>query len=81
MAGVHGGVFRIKLTAPPVEGRANKALRSFLADRLGLSMGNVEIVSGARSRTKTVRIHGLSQAEVLPRFHGANGSAATQGRS
>jgi hypothetical protein len=79
MVGVNGGIVRIKLTAPPVEGRANKALRSFVADRLGLSIGNVEVVSGARSRTKTVRVHGLSQAEVLRRLQ--NGSVSIHGRS
>ena len=62
--GVEDGVYKIKLTAPPVDGKANKALREFLAKRLGLARGSVEIVSGERSRQKSVRIHGLSLKEV-----------------
>ena len=62
--GVEDGIFKIKLTAPPVDGKANKALREFLARRLGLARGSVEIISGERSRQKLVRIHGLSLKEV-----------------
>jgi uncharacterized protein (TIGR00251 family) len=62
--GVEDGTFKIKLTAPPVDGKANKALREFLAGRLSLAVGSVEIISGERSRQKLVRIHGLSLKEV-----------------
>jgi uncharacterized protein (TIGR00251 family) len=66
ICGVEGpGIFRIKLKAPPVEGRANKALRTFLAKRLGISVGDVEILSGGRSRQKTLQIRGLSETEIL----------------
>ncbi len=58
------GMIKVKLTAPPVEGRANKALKGLLAKRLGLSKGNVEIISGERSRQKSVLIHGLSPDKV-----------------
>ena len=58
------GIFKIKLTAPPVEGKANKALKQLLSKRLGLPKGNVEIISGERSRAKSVRIHGLSFQDV-----------------
>lgn len=64
IVGQENGVFKVKLTAPPVEGRANKALNAFLAKRLGLPKGNVEIVSGTRSRLKSVRIGGLSVEDV-----------------
>jgi uncharacterized protein (TIGR00251 family) len=62
--GLEDGILKIQLTAPPVEGKANKALRIFLAKRLGLAVGSVEIISGERSRQKLVRIHGLSLKEV-----------------
>jgi len=62
--GVEDGIFKIKLTAPPVDGKANKALIEFLAKKLGLAKGSVEIVSGERSRQKSIRIHGLPQKEV-----------------
>ena len=58
------GVFKVKLTAPPVEGKANKALIELIAKRLGLPKGGVEITSGERSRLKTVRIHGLPSEDV-----------------
>ncbi len=58
------GVFRIKLTAPPVEGKANKALKGLIAKKLGLPKGGIEITSGEHSRLKTVRIHGLPSEDV-----------------
>ena len=62
--GAEDGVFKIKLTAPPVDGKANKALVEFLAKRLGLARGSVQIISGEKSRQKLVRIHGLPLEEV-----------------
>lgn len=64
IVGIEKGVFRVKLTAPPVDGKANKALRDLLAKQLGVAKGNVEIISGERSKTKSVRIHGLSPEET-----------------
>lgn len=62
--GKEDGVYRAKTTAPPVDGRANRAIVELLAKKLGLSKGSVEIVSGERSRLKSLRIHGLSEAEI-----------------
>jgi uncharacterized protein (TIGR00251 family) len=62
--GIEGDTYKVKLTAPPVEGKANKALIELLARRLGIGKGRVEIISGGRSRLKTVRIYGLSAEEV-----------------
>jgi len=62
--GIEGDMYKVKLTAPPVEGKANKALIELLARRLGIGKGRVDIVSGSRSRLKTVRIYGLSSEEV-----------------
>jgi uncharacterized protein (TIGR00251 family) len=59
-----GGVLKVRLTAPPVEGKANRALKRFLAKRLGVPQTHVEIVSGVRARVKTIRIEGLSSGEV-----------------
>ena len=64
IVGRENDVFKIKLAAPPVEGKANKALREFLAKRLGLAKGSVEIISGERSRQKSIQIRGLSKVEV-----------------
>ncbi len=66
--GIEGNVFKVKLTAPPVEGKANKALQKFLAKKLGVPKTGVEIVSGERSRVKSIRIHGLSPEDVEERL-------------
>ena len=60
MAGIHGDALKIRLTTPPVEGRANKALIAFLAQQLGVRKSQVEIVAGATSRRKMIRVIGLS---------------------
>jgi uncharacterized protein len=59
-----GGVLRVKLAAPAVEGRANQALIAFLAKRLGVPKGKVTIVSGPFSRVKRVRVEGVSETEA-----------------
>ena len=48
------GVFKVKVTAPPVEGKANKALIELLSGKLGVAKRDVTIVSGERSKKKTV---------------------------
>jgi hypothetical protein len=66
--GVRDGALLVRLTAPPVEGAANSALIACLADWLGLSKTAITLVSGATSRQKTLRIEGLTPAEVLARL-------------
>ena len=56
VAGVHGGAVKLRLTAPPVEGAANKMCIAFLAKTLGLPKSAVEIVAGHTSRTKQVLV-------------------------
>jgi hypothetical protein len=56
LAGATDGVLRIKLTAPPVEGSANRQLLEFLAELLGVRKSDMEIVKGLSSRNKTIRI-------------------------
>jgi hypothetical protein len=58
----------MKLTAPPVEGTANKACIEFLADLLGVKKSQFELVSGATGRDKVFEIEGVSQAEVCRRL-------------
>ena len=47
---------KIKVTAPPVEGKANEALIRFLAKELGIASSSIEIIKGHHSREKTVKI-------------------------
>lgn len=58
----------VKITAPPVEGAANAAIVKFVAESLGVRKSQVELVSGERSREKTVRITGLSDSEIRARL-------------
>jgi uncharacterized protein (TIGR00251 family) len=65
IVGKADGVYRIKLTAPPIEGKANKALINFLAKKTGLPKGKIQIVRGEHSRNKTIRIHTISSESVM----------------
>ena len=56
VAGVHGGAIKLRLTAPPVEGAANKMCIAFLAKTLGLPKAAIEIVAGHTSRSKQVLV-------------------------
>ena len=64
VVGLHGDALKIRLTAPPVGGKANRALRAFLAGRLGVPRSAVEILSGHASRQKRVRVAGASAAAI-----------------
>ena len=57
-AGKHGERIKLRLAAPAVEGKANKALVEFLADYFGVPRRNVHIASGLKSRQKRVIIDG-----------------------
>ena len=62
------GRVRIALTAPPVDGAANEALIEFVADRLDIAKRCVRLVSGEKSRDKTIAIDGLNIESILHRF-------------
>jgi uncharacterized protein len=68
VVGLHGQAIRIRLTAPPVDGAANEALVSFLADLLGLPAARVKLVRGHGSRDKVVEVTGLDPEEVARRL-------------
>ena len=57
-AGEHGGRLRLRLAAPPVEGRANAALIAFLAEYFRVPRRNVRIAAGLKSRRKRVVVEG-----------------------
>lgn len=60
---VSDGRLRIRLTAPPVDGKANQQLIKFLARTFGVSKSRVELLSGSSGRNKRLRIH---QPQRLP---------------
>lgn len=59
-AGRHGDALKLKITAPPVEGKANEEVIRFLARCLGVKTAQINIVSGAHSQIKTVAVAGIT---------------------
>jgi uncharacterized protein (TIGR00251 family) len=57
--GIHGDALKFRVSAPPIEGAANEALCSFLAERFGLSKGAVVVRTGLASRRKQVLLTGV----------------------
>lgn len=55
-AGMHGDRIKVRLAAPPADGRANECLRDFLAEQFGVPKSRVELVRGATGRAKDVRV-------------------------
>jgi uncharacterized protein (TIGR00251 family) len=62
--GVHDGALKVSLTTPPTDGRANQALIAFLAGELRIPRARVTLLTGATSRSKSLRIAGLTAAEL-----------------
>ena len=60
VAGEHGEALKIRLSAPPVDGKANACLIEFLAKQLGVAKSAVELLSGDTSRAKRVRVDGVT---------------------
>ena len=68
VVGEHGGAIKVKLRAAAVEGKANAALRSFLAEELKISERSILLERGQKSREKIIQIEGLSEEEVRSRL-------------
>lgn len=68
IVGLHGDALKIKLAAPPIEGRANDALLKFLAGIFAVPLRNVELHQGGQSRHKVVAIVGskIGPETLLP---------------
>jgi uncharacterized protein (TIGR00251 family) len=66
LAGVVGDRLKVQLTAPPVEGAANEALRTFIAKRLQVPRSRVEILRGQTGRKKTLRVCGIDREKAAP---------------
>jgi len=58
----------VSVTAPAVEGKANRAMLAQLADHLSISRSSLQIISGEKSRRKVVRVHGVGEAELWRRL-------------
>jgi uncharacterized protein len=68
VAGEMGDVLKISLAAPPVDGRANEACVEFLAKLLKVPRSSVTIASGQASRSKVIRVAGLTAGAVRERL-------------
>lgn len=69
VVGRHGDALKIRLAAPPVDGKANAALLEFIADTLGLPKAAVNLKSGHASRRKVVEVDGATEdamAALIP---------------
>lgn len=72
IVGLHGEALKVRLAAPPVDGKANAALIDYLAERLGIARSALEIVGGQQARSKRVRIRAVFDAEQLQHRLGAD---------
>ncbi|HWU45089.1 MAG TPA: DUF167 domain-containing protein [Bdellovibrio sp.] len=69
IVGPHNGLLKIKITAPPIDGRANEGLIEFLSDFFDLPKRNIILVRGETGRNKTVELKGLSEATVKAKLN------------
>ncbi|WP_347488298.1 DUF167 domain-containing protein [Desulfoscipio sp. XC116] len=69
VAGVLDGALKVRLTAPPVDGAANKACCAFIAELLGVGKGRVAVCRGHTGRNKTVRVEGLTVRQVCDKLN------------
>lgn len=69
VVGLHGEALKVKLAAPPVEGKANEALLRFLADFFAVPLREVELKQGGQSRHKVIAISSskIDPAQLLPK--------------
>jgi uncharacterized protein (TIGR00251 family) len=68
ITGQVGDALKLSLTTPPIDGKANQACIDFFAKLLKVSRSSVTIASGHSSRTKVIRVVGLSAEEVRQRI-------------
>lgn len=66
--GLYGDALKIRLHAPPVDGKANETLISFLSEKLNIPKSNITLKSGLNQRRKIVFIAGISEQETRRRL-------------
>jgi uncharacterized protein len=64
LLGMRDGVLQARVTAPPVDGKANRALCRLIAKRVGVAPSKVSVVRGEKSRDKLVRVGGIDAATL-----------------
>jgi hypothetical protein len=71
--GVHNGMMKVALSAPPEKGKANAELESFLAGELGIGKSRVKVIKGMTSREKSVQIDGVAGGKILKLLEESDG--------
>lgn len=69
LVGLQGGDLKIKISAPPAEGAANRALMKYLSGLLDHNVSRFSLTAGQRGRRKIVRIEGLTEADLWARLN------------
>jgi hypothetical protein len=68
IVGWQDDVLRVRVSAPPAQGKANAALERLLARALDLPKSSVEVIGGRQSRDKTVAVEGIAEGEAMRRL-------------
>ena len=63
-AGEYNGAIKLRISAPPVDGKANEAVRRLIAKLVGVSPSSVEIISGGSSKDKIIRVHHTTASHI-----------------
>ena len=71
IVGLRDGILVVRVTAPPVDGRANRALCKLVAQRAGVAASRVSVVRGARSRDKLVAVKGVEPEALAAALAGS----------
>ncbi len=69
ISGIHDGALKVRVTAPPVDDAANRAIIQFLSNLLGISKSSISIQAGSKSRNKVLQISGLTPERFLELIH------------
>jgi uncharacterized protein (TIGR00251 family) len=64
ITGIQNDALKLKITAPPVEGKANEECIRFLSDKLGVKKSRITIKAGHKSKNKTVSVSGITRQDV-----------------
>jgi len=81
VVGQHGNALRVKVAAPPVDGRANRAVIELIAELLGVKAAQVSLDRGESSRTKRLRIEGVAPDQARRLIDAAIGAPGARGGS
>lgn len=69
IVGIEGDTLKVKLTSPPVEGKANESLIEFLSETLDAKRSSIKIVQGSKTRIKLLKIANMTKDQLLQKLH------------